>query len=194
MIAHGHNSRIFLCGLVRNMNERQPFPHENKVQISASTFEDQRLKRTDSAVVHDSPLIGAGPSMVLFRKLEDGELSDKVLSWRAAIKRVTWQLSSKFLCSLSVRVTRRSSNTILGPIETRKLSFRLYIITYRLFALAKTDTENCNTYPRLQTDSGRLAFRFCGPWAGTRRATYLCLDCAKNVDKSWSVTVSFIIH
>ena len=25
-------------------------------------------------------------------------------------------------------------------------------------------------------------------------ATYLCLDCAKNVDKNWNITVSFIIH
>ena len=109
---------------------------------------------------------------MLFRKLEDGESSDKVLSWRAAFKRVTWQLISKFLCSLSVRVTRRSSNAILGPVETRKLSFRSCVISYRLFALAKTDAENCNTYPRLQTDSGRFAFRFCGPW-GRHQESYL---------------------
>ena len=30
--------------------------------------------------------------------------------------------------------------------------------------------------------------------AGVRRATYLCLDCAKNIDKNWNITVSFIIH
>ena len=30
--------------------------------------------------------------------------------------------------------------------------------------------------------------------AGIRRATYLCLDCAKNVDKNWNITVSSIIH
>ena len=65
---------------------------------------------------------------MLFRKHQDGESSDKVLSWRAAIKRVTWQLSSKFLCSLSVRITRQSSNAIPGPVETRKLSFDLYVI------------------------------------------------------------------
>ena len=94
-----------------------------------STFEDQRLERTDFAVIHDSPSIGAGPSIALFQKLEDGESLDKVLSWRAAIKRVTWQLSSKFLRSLSVRITRTSSNAIPGPVETRKLSFRLYVIT-----------------------------------------------------------------
>ena len=30
--------------------------------------------------------------------------------------------------------------------------------------------------------------------AGIRRATYLCLDCAKNMDKNWNITVSFNIH
>ena len=82
------------------------------------------------------------------------------------------QLSSKFLCSLSVCVTQWSSNAILGPVETRKLSFCSYIITYKLFALAKTDTENCNTYPCLQTDSGRFTFHFCGP-QGRRQESYL---------------------
>ena len=45
--------------------------------------------------------------------------------------RVKWQLSSKFLCSLSVRITQRSSNAIHvpGPVETRKLWFCLCIIT-----------------------------------------------------------------
>ena len=46
----------------------------------------------------------------------------------------------------------------------------------------------------LQTDSGRFAFRFVDHGAGIRRATYLCLDCANNVDKNWNITVSFIIH
>ena len=80
--------------------------------------------------------------------------------------------ADQFSCSLSIRVTRRSSNTILGPVETRKLSFRSCVISYRLFALAKTDAENCNTYPRLQTDSGRFAFHFCGPW-GRHQESYL---------------------
>ena len=31
-------------------------------------------------------------------------------------------------------------------------------------------------------------------WVGIRRATYLCLDSAKNVDKNWNITASFIIH
>ena len=148
------------------MNERRPFPDVNKVQISASTFEDQRLERTDFAVVHDSPSIGAGPSITLFRKLEDGESSDKVLSWRAAIKQVTWQLRSKFLFLLSVYGTRQSSNAIFGPVGSRKLLFCLSINTYRLITLAKTDAENCNTYPHLQTGSGRFVFVFVvhGGW------------------------------
>jgi hypothetical protein len=61
---------------------------------------------------------------------------------------------------------------MLCPVETRKILFHLYIITYRLFALVKTDAENCNTYPRVQTDSGRFAFRFCGP-RGRHQESYL---------------------
>ena len=44
-----------------------------------------------------------------------------------------------------------------------------------------------------QTVEG-LLFVFVDHGAGIRRATYLCLDCAKNVDKNWNITVSFIIH
>ena len=119
-----------------------------------------------------SPSIGTGPDIELFQKLEGGEPSDKVLSWRAAIKWVTWQLLSKFSCSLSVRITRWSWNAISGPEDTCKLLFRSYIITYRLFTLAKTDAEICHTYPRIQTDSGYLAFSFGGP-LGRHREGYL---------------------
>ena len=71
---------MFSCNLVRNANEHRPFSAVSKVQFSVSVFEHQRLKQTDFAVVHDSPSIGAGPSVVLFQKLQDGESSDKVLS------------------------------------------------------------------------------------------------------------------
>ena len=102
-----------------------------------------------------------------YRKVEGGESSDKVLSGRTTIKWVIQQLISKFLCSLSVRVTRSSSNAMLGTAATRKLSFCLYMyaITYRLFTLADTDAEDCNTYRHLQTDSGMFAFHVCGPWS-----------------------------
>ena len=82
-------------------------------------------------------------------------------------------------------------NAILGPVETRKLSFRLYIITQRLFILAKTDTELTRTCR--QTVAG-LLFVFVDHGAGIRRATYLCLDCSENVDKNWNITISYIIH
>ena len=75
-------------------------------------------------------------------------------------------------------------NIPLGPVETRKLLFRSYIIRYRLFALAKTDPENCNSYLHMQIDSGRFTFHFVVNGAGARRATYLCLDSTKNVDKT----------
>ena len=80
----------------------------NKSKFSASVFEDQRLERTDSAVVHDSSSIGTWPSVTFIQKFKDRKLSDKVLSWRATIKRVTWQLLSSFLYSLTVHVTRWS--------------------------------------------------------------------------------------
>ena len=38
--------------------------------------------------------------------------------------------------------------------------------------MAKTDGENCNTYPCIQTDSGRLAFRVCG-LLGRHQESYL---------------------
>ena len=41
---------------------------------------------------------------------------------------------------------------------------------------------------------GGLLFIFVDHGAGIRNATYLCLDCAKNVDKNWNITASFIIH
>ena len=44
-----------------------------------------------------------------------------------------------------------------------------------------------------QTVAG-LLFVFMDHGAAIRRATYLCLDCANNVDKNWNITVSFIIH
>ena len=65
--------------------------------------------------------------------------------------------------------------------------YNMYIITYRLFTSAKTDAEICHTYPCVQTDSGQLAFRFCGPLGDVRRATYLCLDCRKSMYTSWNI-------
>ena len=49
------------------------------------------------------------------------------------------------------------------------------------------------THACRQTVAGSL-FVFVDHGAGIRRATYLCLDCAKNVDKNWNIIVSFIIH
>ena len=59
----------------------------------------------------------------------------------------------------------------LVPIEVESWSQTPYL-PFRLFALAITDAEICSTYPRLQMDSGRFAFRFCGPW-GRLQESYL---------------------
>ena len=87
----------FISNCALTYERRGPFPVVNKVQFSVSVFEDQRLERINFTVVHDSSSIEAGPSVALFQELEDGESSDKVLSQKAAIKLVTWQLLNKFL-------------------------------------------------------------------------------------------------
>ena len=46
----------------------------------------------------------------------------------------------------------------------------------------------------MQTDCGRFFFVFVVNRTGIRRATYLCLDSTKNVDKNWYTSVSFNIH
>ena len=65
---------------------------------------------------------------------------------------------------------------------------------YRQFTLAKTDAENCHTYPCVQTDSGQLTSAFVAHWGNGRSTTYLCLDCTKSMHKNWNITVSFTIH
>ena len=52
-----------------------------------------------------------------------------------------------------------------------------------MFALAKLDAENCNTHAYRLTVAG-LLFVFVVHGADVRRATYLCLDCTKNVEKT----------
>ena len=64
--------------------------------------------------------------------------------------------------SLETSRTRNRNTTCSG----------LIIITYRLFALAKTDAEYCNAYPHMQPDSGKFAFSFCSP-QGRRQESYL---------------------
>ena len=81
----------------------------------------------------------------------------------------------------SVRITRQSSNAIPGPVETRKLSFRLYgscLPWQKLTQKTAKLTRTCR-----QTVAG-LLFVFVDHGAGIRRATYLYLDCAKNMDKN----------
>ena len=51
--------------VLMQFSRKQPFPDVNKVQISASTFVDQSLEQTDFAIIHDSLLTGAGPSIAL---------------------------------------------------------------------------------------------------------------------------------
>ena len=97
IIVHYGNPRMLWMNLFQNVNERRPFSCSSEVQDSVSTSEDHRSEWADFVAVHDSPSIGAEPGTAFFQNLE---VSDKVLSWRAAIKRVVWQPFSKVLCSL----------------------------------------------------------------------------------------------
>ena len=75
------------------------------------------------------------------------------------------------VCS-SYRVNRQTDR------QTDRQTHRTTTVTLRRMRRGlKTDAENCNTYLRLQTDSDRFAFRFCG-------------ECGQN----WNITVSFIIY
>ena len=77
MFAYQYYSHMRLCNLIGNTKKNQPFPGSSKGQVSASVFEDHRLRRTDLTIVHDSPSTGAVPDVALFRKFEDSELSNK---------------------------------------------------------------------------------------------------------------------
>jgi hypothetical protein len=87
-------------------------------------------------------------------------------------------------------------NVILGPVETRKLSFRSYISVSVYTCTGCLPWQNLTQkiailHPRVQTDSGRVFFVLVVHGAGVRRATYLCLDSTKKVD---NINVSFIIY
>ena len=108
-----------------------------------------------------------------------------------------WANQVQVQCSPMKR--KSISATILCWWKRVKTPFQWwYIITCKLFALAKTCAENCNAYIytrvcRLTVAS--LLFVSCSPQeAGLRRAIYLCLDCTKNVDKNWNINILFIIH
>ena len=58
--------------------------------------------------------------------------------------------------------------------------------------LGKTDAAIPTRAYRLTV--GSLLFIFVVHWTGVKRATYLCLDCTKNVQKNWNVNGSFIIY
>ena len=80
---------------------------KNKDQVFCD--EDYRLKQTlccrSQIVYHmEQDQLGIAP----FRKLEDCDSSDKVLSWRSAIKPVTWPLFRKFLTCAHVHWVKQS--------------------------------------------------------------------------------------
>jgi hypothetical protein len=58
-----------------------------------------------------------------------------------------------------------------------------------LFTLAKLTQKIAKTYTLVQTDSGRLAFCFCGSWGRHPERLPMPIDCTKNVDKNWNINI-----
>ena len=128
--------------LMQSIPKCEQIPGSSEVLVSTSSFDDHTPEWADFAVVHDSPSIGAGPGIALFR---NSKASDKVLFRRAAIKRVTWQLHSKFLCSFPVHVIRWSWNTLFLALKTL-VSYHFICISLQTVTLAKTDAEIFHTH------------------------------------------------
>ena len=88
-----------------------------------------------------------------------------------------------------------SSNAIVGPIETRKLWFHSCHFIQAV-CLGKNWRRKLQYLPTLANWQWQVCLLFL--WSMGRghqeSCTYLCLDCAKNMDKNWNITVSFNIH
>ena len=80
----------------------------------------------------------------LFENLRTVNCQTKFLCSRVAISESHGSCSASFYVSLCV--TQWNQNAQWGPVEARKLSFRSYIVMYRLLTLAKIDAEICHTY------------------------------------------------
>ena len=70
----------------------------------------------------------------------------------------------------------------------RLISYRFVHISLHTgcLPLQKTDIENCNSYPCVQTDSGRFAFLFL--WS-TGQVSGELVTCAKTLQRTWTKTV-----
>ena len=60
MIVHQYYSHMHLCNLIRNAKKNRPFPGSSKGQVSASVFEDHRLRRTGRGLIKDEAKLVGG--------------------------------------------------------------------------------------------------------------------------------------
>ena len=105
------------------------------------------------------------------------------------------------LGTVDTAATLGTASMHTGTLETADTGSRAHcmgtvdtagtIISYRLFALAAQKIAIL-THACRMTLAG-LLFVFVDQGAGIRRATYLCLDCAKNVDKNWNIIIHYNI-
>ena len=85
-----------ICNLFRNAKKNRPFPGSNKGQVSASVFEDHRLRRTDLTIVHDSPSTRARPDVMLFENSRTVNCQTRFLCSRIAISESHGSCSASF--------------------------------------------------------------------------------------------------
>ena len=126
MIAHQCYSHMRLCNRIRNAKKNRPFPVSSKGQISASVFEDHRLRRTDLTIVHDSPSTGAGPVVALFENSRTVNYQTRFLCSRVAIS----ESHGSCLASFYVRflfMLLDGAKTYNGALE-RLVSYRFILI------------------------------------------------------------------
>ena len=147
-----------------------------------------KLTSLSFTIVHE--LEQGQVAIVLFRKLDDGELSDKVLS---TIKRVTWQLLSKCLCSLSVRVTLYGVKALNLALQ-RLVS---YHFTHMSLHAGCLPWQKLTQKIIILTRACRLTVAgllFCGPW-GKRQESYLPVPrLYKERGQNLNINVSIIIR
>ena len=90
------------------------------VKFSALSFEDHRLEWTEFVVVHDSPSIGAGPSMALVENSTMVNRQTKFCPGGLSSSRSHGQLLTEFLCLFVFSCNSTEFKCLLGRGEFRE--------------------------------------------------------------------------
>ena len=80
MIAHQYYSHMCLYNLIRNMKKNRPFPGSSKGQVSASVFEDHRLRRTIDYTAYTGLEMKHSPEYLATCRIKDPRCSSGVIA------------------------------------------------------------------------------------------------------------------